>query len=141
MSQPESHDPYAVEKGAADPAAGASGASSNFSVSLRDGIHVINFSRGDVLDAYYIEQLGEDLVDYAKKNDSARILVDMASINHLSSAALGMLVTLKSNVDAVSGRLCLSGIQHDLMQIFKLTKLNKVLEIHETLDGALAAMK
>ena len=137
MSQPENHDPYAVEKGAADAAAGASGASSNFSVSLRDGIHVINFSRGDVLDAYYIEQLGDDMVGYAKKHDKPRILVDMASINHLSSAALGMLVTLKSNVDAVDGRLCLSGIQHDLMQIFKLTKLNKVLEIHETADGAL----
>ena len=142
MSQPEQHDPYAVEGGAAGAAAGGGDApSSNFAVSLRDGIHVINFSRGDVLDAYYIEQLGDDMVEYAKKHDNPRILVDMASINHLSSAALGMLVTLKSNVDAVGGRLCLSGIQHDLMQIFKLTKLNKVLEIHETADGALNAMK
>ena len=59
-------------------------------------------------------------------------MAQMASINHLSSAALGMLVTLKSNSDAAGGRLCLSGIQHDLMKIFKLTKLNKVLEIHES---------
>ena len=41
---------------------------------------------------------------------------------------------------AAGGRLCLSGIQHDLMKIFKLTKLNKVLEIHESVDNALAAM-
>ena len=142
-------DPYRVEAPAARPPADApssdapphaGAASARFSSELRNGIHLITFSRGDVLDAYYIEQLGDDLAAFAQTVETPRLVIEMDKVNHLSSAALGMLVTLKSTVEGRGGKICLANLRDELWKIFKLTKLHKVLKIHDSTEAAVNSL-
>ncbi len=142
-------DPYGVDASASKPSAGtpssdapphAGAASARFSSELRNGIHLITFSRGDVLDAYYIEQLGDDLMAFARTVETPRLVIEMDKVNHLSSAALGMLITLKSTVEGRGGKICLANLKDELWQIFKLTKLHKVIKIHDSTEEAVNSL-
>ena len=52
-----------------------------------------------------------------------------------------MLVTLHREIAARGGKLALSGISKDLMQMFKITRLDKLLKIYETSGQAIADTK
>ena len=59
------------------------------------------------------------------------------NVDHLSSAALGMLITLNQKVGERNGRLILSDIQANIYQVFRITRLNKLFEICESAKVAL----
>jgi anti-anti-sigma factor len=58
-----------------------------------------------------------------------RLVLDFSDVHYLSSAALGKLINLKRKVATVRGKLRLRGIHPDLLEIFRITRLDQVLEI------------
>ena len=135
MSEPGS---YEVEGG--DDAASAP--SPRFSSHCRDDVQVVTLSRPDVLDPVYIDQLGNDLQKHAGRDgDTPRMVIDLGNVSHLSSAALGMFLVLKNTVEARGGGMAIANVKGDLMQVFKLTKLHKVLRIFDDTDAAVEALK
>ena len=116
------------------------GISSRFGVATRGAVHVITFTRGDLLDAHDIAQLGEDLVAYARLQGEPRLVVDMENVNQLSSAALSMIVTLKSNVEGLGGRLRLAAVGPEPRRVLRLSTLDEVIEVHTTVDDAVASL-
>jgi anti-anti-sigma factor len=149
MKGPAKPDPYSVEQGkkqaaaAGEPAATtpSSDASTLFSSRTEKNVHVIRFSRSDVLDAQYIEQLGDDIYHYLKPHPDPRVVIDLGNVNHLSSAALGMLIALNTVVTKKQkGKLCLADVDANLMQVFKITKLHKLLKIHDSTAPAVESL-
>jgi anti-anti-sigma factor len=111
-----------------------------FSAEERNGVHVITLARSDVVDGQYIEQLGNDLNTFTKSLDAPRLLLDLGSVSHLSSAALGMLIVLKSTAEGRGGGICLANLQDNLRQIFTLMKLDTTLKIHDSTDAAMKSL-
>ena len=70
-----------------------------------------------------------------------KILLDFANVEHLSSAALGMLINLQKEVDKQNGTLKLSDINPQIYEVFVITKLNKLFQIHEDAPQAVASFK
>jgi anti-sigma B factor antagonist len=148
MDASKKPDPYGVEQKAAAaaaaggaPDAGAGQSSSLFSSSVVEGgIHVITFSRSDVLDAHYIQQLGNDLGQFVGSINEPRVLVDMESVHFLSSAALGMLIGLNNKVAGSRGKMCIANLRDELREVFKITKLHKVLDLQKNTEKALARL-
>ncbi len=140
MKPSKKPDPYSLDSGeeaqTADLPATTASASEKFSATLRGNVHVITLSKGNVLDAFEIDALGKELQAYIQSAGTPNLVVDLSNVHHLSSAALGMLVTLKSNADAHGGGLHLANVRDDLKKIFKITKLHKVLKIHKDVDAA-----
>lgn len=146
-------DPYAIDAGGAErttPAPAPSPAeaaaalptgSDLFSFVDYEGVKVVEFSRPDVLDASYIERLGDHLKDWINTLERPRIVLDLHNVRHLSSSALGMFIVLKNTVDARGGKICISNVQDEIKQVFKLTKLHKLLKLHDTTRKACATMK
>ena len=58
-------------------------------------------------------------------------------MEHLSSAALGVLITLNKQVTEHKGTLKLSDIAPQIYEVFKITRLNKLFDIHDTAEQAL----
>ena len=56
-----------------------------------------------------------------------QVVLDFESVEHLSSAALGKLINMKKKMDAAGGQLAMYGLRSELLKIFKVTKLTKVL--------------
>jgi anti-sigma B factor antagonist len=57
----------------------------------------------------------------------------------VSSAALGKLITLDRKVKAAKGRLKMSDVRPEIMEVFEITKLNRVFDIRGGEAEALAA--
>lgn len=108
-------------------------------VTKNNGINVIEFNDRKILDELAIRELGEQLQDVAESQDGVRILLNFQNVEHLSSAALGMLITLDQRVKERKGALKLSNINPQIYEVFKITRLNKLFEIHESAARALGA--
>lgn len=106
-----------------------------------DGVHVVTLIHADVLDAMQIERLGEQIGAFLKGLDSPRVVIDLRNVRHLSSAALGMFITLhKMVVDGQRGRMALSNVSDNLLEVFQITQLQKLIALHPTREDAISAL-
>ena len=107
----------------------------------KNGVTQIEFIDRNILDEANIQQIGEELRGIVDGEQQPKLLINFAEVDHLSSAALGMLITVNNRVRAAQGQLRLSNIDPQIYQVFVITKLNKLFEIHETTEMARASFK
>ena len=109
------------------------------SVSEEKGIRVIEFTNSKILDEANIAEIGNTLNVLIDENENPRLLLDFNTVDHLSSAALGMLINVNNRVKQQSGQLRLADIRPQIMEVFEITKLNKLFRIYPTRAEALAS--
>ncbi len=110
-------------------------------VDRRDnGIHIVKLLPRKILDELQINEIGQGLS--AIINSGANHLVlDFSNVDHLSSSALGMLITVKKQMDGVQGKLKLCHIRSQIVQVFKITRLDEMFAIFKTTDDAVNSDK
>jgi anti-anti-sigma factor len=102
-----------------------------------NGVTKIEFVDRNILDEANIQQIGEEILDLVARRKQPKLLLSFGNVDHLSSAALGTLLKLRTEVDAKDGQLRLSDIKPQIRSIFVITKLTKLFQIHETAADAL----
>ena len=100
---------------------------------------VVNFEDRKILEEISISRIGEELAALVARKPHINLLLSFKNVEHLSSAALGMLITLDKQVQERNGKLRLSDITPQILEVFKITRLNKLFDIRESLDAALAS--
>lgn len=110
----------------------------NLTVTEQGAVSVVEFQDRKILEEVLIARIGEELGELAEAKPSVRLLLSFKKVEHLSSAALGMLITLHHQVKKQEGRLMLSDINPQIFQVFEITKLNRLFEIFPTSAQALA---
>lgn len=111
--------------------------STRVKVSRLDGdVAVVEFADRKILDEMCIHEIQEELTKLLAAGGPARLLLSFKNVEHLSSAALGMLITLKKKVEEAQGQLRLSDINPQIFEVFKITRLNKIFDIHPTVEKA-----
>ena len=58
-----------------------------------------------------------------------QLVLDLCDVQHVSSAALGELIKLKRKVVGMSGRLKIKNLQPDLLEVFRITRLDQVFDM------------
>ncbi len=111
----------------------------HITVSKNNGVNVVEFNDRKILDELSIAELGDQLRQVAESEQAVRMLLNFENVEHLSSAALGMLITLDQLVKKQKGKLKLSNIHPQIYEVFKITRLNKLFEIHDSAAQALGA--
>ena len=66
-------------------------------------------------------------------------MLNFSSVEFLSSAALGKLITLDKKVKVHNSKLKLSNIRPEIYEVFAITKLNKLFDIYDNEADALTA--
>lgn len=74
----------------------------------------------DALDAF---------LDSVAMKPGIHLILDLADVHYLASAALGRLISMKKRVNAVGGRFSIRHIHPDLVEIFRITHLEHVFEM------------
>ena len=97
---------------------------------------VVNFLTSQVLDEMNVQQLGQELNDLVDKEGKTKIVINFSKIKFLSSAVLGKLIALNKKMTAQKGRLAFCTINADIMQVFKITRLDKLIDIYDDEDNA-----
>lgn len=100
-------------------------------------IAVVSFVDKKILDEQNIQMIGDDLFRLVDELGRRKILLNFANVEFMSSAALGKLIKLHSKLQAAGGKLILCGISKGIMEIFELTKLDKMLTIEKDEQKAL----
>jgi anti-anti-sigma factor len=67
------------------------------------------------------------------------ILLDLARVDYISSAALNRLINFHKRVQTAGGDLKLCNMRPSIEDVFVATRFNQILDIHETPTAALAA--
>lgn len=103
-------------------------------------VTIAGFLDKKILDESNIQSIGEELFGLVEEDGRKRIILDFANVEYLSSAALGKLITMDKKVNAAGGKLRLCSIRPDIYEIFAITRLNKLFDIHDTQEDALQGL-
>jgi len=110
----------------------------HLTVSTKDEVTIVEFSDRKILEELSIRTIEEQLFDLVGAQTGIKLLLNFHNVEHLSSAALGMLINLDKQVARQSGQLMLSDINPQIFEVFKITQLHRMFKIHDT---AATAMK
>ncbi len=102
-----------------------------------EGASVVEFADRKILEEVSIQEIGDELGRLVESEPGIRLLLSFKNVDHLSSAALGVLITLNKKVKESSGALKLSDINKQIYEVFKITRLNRIFDIHDTAEDAL----
>jgi anti-sigma B factor antagonist len=108
-------------------------------VSELGDVTVIRFRDQKIIEDINIQELGQELFHLVEVESRKKLLLNFSSVDFLSSAALGKLITLDKKVKANSGSLKLSNIRPEIYEVFAITKLNRLFDIKSDEADALAA--
>lgn len=107
-------------------------------VSDRGPTTVVELLDREIVKDEAIDELGRSLNRLVDEGGHRDLLLDFGSVRFLSSAALSRLIQVKKRLGAVGGRLRLCAIEPDLREVFRITRLDTVFEIHKDAESALA---
>jgi len=111
--------------------------SSHLKIRRANGVSVVEFADRKILEELSIQEIGEELSHLVESEAGIKLLLNFKNVDHLSSAALGMLITLNRKIKEHNGELKLSDINRQIFEVFKITRLNRVFDIHGTSEQAL----
>ncbi len=105
----------------------------------QEGVMRVEFVDRNILDEANIQQIGDEISRIVESQPEPKVLISFENVDHLSSAALGTLITINNKVRGRNGQLRLSDIDPQIYEVFVITKLNKLFQIHDNADQALAS--
>lgn len=114
---------------------------SRLTVREEAGVTRVEFLDRNILEEASIQQIGDEISGLIEHATSPKLLIDFDNVEHLSSAALGTLITINNKIRQKGGQLRLSNIDPQIYEVFVITKLNKLFQIHDNNDKALASFK
>lgn len=112
---------------------------SRLRVKQQKDVTQVEFIDRNILDESNIQQIGDEITDLVESAPSPKLLISFSNVDHLSSAALGTMITINNKIKLKKGQLRLANIDPQIYEVFKITKLDKLFQIHDTTDAALAS--
>lgn len=100
---------------------------------------VVKFLERRIIDEQNIQLIGDQLFELVDVDGKRKLLLNFSNVDYLSSAALGKLITLHKKIRGVNGQLRLCNIKPEIYEVFEITKLNKVFQIHDDEESSLEA--
>jgi anti-sigma B factor antagonist len=96
----------------------------------------VGFRDRNIIEEAAIQQIGDELTSLIENSVNPKLLIDFTNVEHLSSAALGTLITVKNKIRTAGGQLRLCSIDPQIYEVFVITKLNRLFQIHESAEEA-----
>lgn len=85
-------------------------------------------------------QIIEEDLRKAAPSRGWRVVIDLREVTLLASMGLGLLVTMHKEAGSHGGRLAICGLSPDIVQLLKVTHLERVLKIYPDRDAAIKAV-
>lgn len=110
---------------------------SRLRIRKQDSVVQIEFIDRNILDEGNIQMISEEISRLIDAEAAPKLLISFANVDHLSSAALGALITINNKIRQKNGQLRLASIDPQIYEVFVITRLNKLFQIHESVDDAI----
>lgn len=104
-----------------------------------DEVLVVGFTDSKILDSQRIEQVGRELQDVVGQADHKKLLLNFHGVSFMSSAMITKLVMLNKLCKAQGVNLKFCEVSPNVLEVFKITRLNKLFDIQDGEEKALAS--
>ena len=111
----------------------------NFSSEHKGNVAVV-YSQVDKLDSTNAPEL-KSLFIHLNKSANNLIVLDMSQTKYCDSSGLSAILIANRLCKDTSGSFYLTGLQPDVFKMIQIAQLDKVLNLSENLDSALASLK
>lgn len=112
-------------------------ARADLNIRTEGDVRLVSFADRKILEEVQIQQISERLEELILEDARPRIILDFSGVEHLSSAALSVLISVKKLVAEREGKLVLTNIQAQIFEVFKITRLNRLFEVRDSNQEAL----
>ena len=103
---------------------------SQFNVNTISENTIVEFTSPSLMDPIELEQIAQQLYKLVDEQDKRRIILDFEKVQYLSSQAIGILLAMQKKLSALKkSNLILCGVGARLMELLRITRLDKVLTI------------
>ena len=96
---------------------------------------VVEFQTPSLMNPQELERVGSQLFAMVDEEKRDHVVLDFAKVKYLSSQAIGIILTLNKKLTGGSSggdNLVLCGVGPQLMQLLKITRLDRILTIKPT---------
>jgi anti-sigma B factor antagonist len=98
------------------------------------GYTIVAFTTESLMSPLELESIGQALYQLVDNSKPQKLLLDFQKVRYLSSQAIGIILTLNKKVSQTEGAtITLCGVGPALLQLLKITRLDKILTIKPTL--------
>lgn len=109
-----------------------------FIVQQVEKFHVVEFRQASLMDAIVLEEVGKKLYHLVDAEDRRRIILDFEQVQYLSSQAIGIVMTMHKKLSALpNSKFVLCGVGPKLLELLKITRLDRLLVVKPTQREAL----
>lgn len=109
-----------------------------FIVTTVDDWTVVEFRTPSLMDPIQLEQTAQALYHIVDEQDKRMIIMDFEKVQYISSQAIGIVLTMNKKLGTLKhSKFVLCGVGEKLMQLIKITRLDRILTIKPTQREAL----
>jgi len=106
------------------------------SVEHLEGAVVVTILGERLLEDADIRSVQESMMGILQQAPRSKLVIDFKNIRFLSSAVLGLLIRVSKKVSEQGGGLRLCGINPKILEIFRITRLDKIFDIRPDVKSA-----
>ena len=103
----------------------------------QDDVLIAYFTDSRILDEAKIQEIGNMLNALVAKTPAGRMVLNFKNVSFMSSAMLGKIILVNKKCKGADVDLRLCEIAPAIMEVFKVMKLNKVLNIQKSEEKAI----
>lgn len=108
---------------------------------VHDDVLVVGFTDSKILDSQRIEQIGRELQTVVGEAEHRKLLLNFRGVSFMSSAMITKLVMLNKTCKAQGVNLKFCEVSPNVLEVFKITKLNRLFDIQEDEEKAVASFE
>lgn len=97
-------------------------------VSTIQDVTIVNFRQASILDSVAVDTIANELYALVDERAIRKIILDFSPVRFLSSQMLGVLLSLHKKSKAIKGKVVICGLREDLMKVFRIMKIEKLLK-------------
>ena len=90
-----------------------------------------------ILDEGEVRALENSIMPLVEEAGAINLVIDFGNVKFLTSAALGLLIRVSKRIYESGGHLKLCGINPKILEIFKITRLDRIFDIYDDRPGAM----
>jgi len=88
----------------------------------------------DVLEAHNAKEFKKDILEAIK--GSQKVIFNMKNVNFIDSSGCGVILSCIKNLKTAGGDLRLFGVSKEVMTIFELIRMHRIIDVFRTKDEA-----
>ncbi len=113
----------------------------NMSIEFHGQVAVATLTDEKILEEHQLEGLEGSFLPLIEQNPGIQLIINFEQVQFLTSSVLGLLIRISKKVYETDGKLRLCSIAPKILEVFKITRLDKIFEIYPDVDEALVGLR